>query len=60
MHEHRLDDIRALHDLPLPELLFRAQAVHREHHDPSEVQLCTLISVKTGGCAEDCAGIIDP
>ncbi|HZS36168.1 MAG TPA: biotin synthase BioB [Polyangia bacterium] len=47
--------IRALHDLPLPELLFRAHAVHREHHRADEVQLCTLLSVKTGGCPEDCA-----
>src|SRR5207249_2933002 len=48
-------EIRALHDLPLPELLFRAQTVHRQHHRPDEVQLCTLLSVKTGGCPEDCA-----
>jgi biotin synthase len=47
--------IRAIHDLPLPELLFRAHAVHREHHKAEEVQLCTLLSVKTGGCAEDCS-----
>ena len=50
-----LVEIRALHDLPLPELLFRAQTVHRQHHPPGEVQLCTLLSVKTGGCPEDCA-----
>ena len=50
-----LDEIRALHDLPLPELMFRAQAVHREHHRASDVQLAALLSVKTGGCAEDCA-----
>jgi biotin synthase len=50
-----LPAIRALHDLPLPELLFRAHAVHREHHRADEVQLCTLLSVKTGGCPEDCA-----
>jgi biotin synthase len=47
--------VRAIHDLPLPELLHRAQTVHREHHRPGEVQLCTLLSVKTGGCPEDCA-----
>ncbi|MEM6454770.1 MAG: biotin synthase BioB, partial [Acidobacteriota bacterium] len=40
--------IRAVHDLPLPELLYRAQTVHRAHHDPREVQLCTLLSIKTG------------
>jgi biotin synthase len=50
-----LAEVRALHDLPLPELLFRAHSVHREHHKTDEVQLCTLLSVKTGGCAEDCS-----
>ena len=55
MTELTLAAIRAIHDLPLPELLFRAHAVHREHHAPGEVQLCTLLSVKTGGCAEDCS-----
>jgi biotin synthase len=55
MPELTLDDVRALHDLPLPELLFRAQTIHRQHHRADEVQLCTLLSVKTGGCPEDCA-----
>src|SRR5271154_6975827 len=50
-----LQEVRALHDLPLPELLFRAQTVHRQHHAADEVQLCQLLSVKTGGCPEDCA-----
>jgi len=50
-----LAEIRAIHDLPLPELLFRAHTVHRANHVVGEVQLCTLLSVKTGGCAEDCA-----
>jgi biotin synthase len=48
-------DIRAIHDLPLPDLLFRAQQFHREHHRPNEVQLCSLLSIKTGGCPEDCS-----
>jgi biotin synthase len=48
-------DVRAIHDLPLPDLMYRAQTVHRQHHDPGEVQLCTLLSVKTGGCPEDCS-----
>ena len=48
-------EIRAVHDLPLPELIFRAQTVHRQHHAIDEVQLCTLVSVKTGGCGEDCS-----
>lgn len=47
-------EARAIHDLPIPELIFRAQTIHREHHRPDEVQLCTLLSVKTGGCQEDC------
>src|SRR5215831_19505161 len=53
-HDYTLAEVRGLHDLPLPELTFRAQQVHREHHDPGEVQLCSLLSVKTGGCPEDC------
>ena len=48
-------EVRAIHDLPLSDLLFRAQTAHREHHAPSEVQLCTLLSIKTGGCPEDCS-----
>jgi biotin synthase len=49
-----LDAIRRIYSLPFPELLFRAQQTHREHHDPAAVQLCTLQSIKTGGCPEDC------
>ena len=45
----------ALFDLPFPELLYRAASVHRQHFDPAEVQVSTLLSVKTGGCPEDCA-----
>jgi len=48
-------DVRAIHDLPIPDLLLRAQLVHREHHRANDVQLCALLSVKTGGCPEDCA-----
>ena len=47
-------EIAALFDLPFTELLFRAASVHREHHAPDQVQLCTLLSIKTGGCPEDC------
>ena len=54
MPSHDLAAIRALYDLPLPELMFRAQDVHRRHHDPAGVQLCTLQSIKTGRCPEDC------
>ena len=45
----------ALMALPFPELMFRAQTVHRAHHDPARVQISTLLSIKTGGCPEDCA-----
>jgi biotin synthase len=47
--------VRALYDRPLFDLLDEARAVHRSHHVDREVQLCTLLSVKTGGCPEDCA-----
>jgi biotin synthase len=47
-------DIEALLDLPFNDLLHRAQTVHREHFDPNRVELATLLSVKTGGCPEDC------
>ncbi|VFR19551.1 Biotin synthase [plant metagenome] len=50
-----LDEILALYDLPFPELLHRAQTVHREHFDPTVVELASLLSIKTGGCPEDCA-----
>jgi biotin synthase len=49
-----LPEIRSLYDLPLPELIFRAQETQRRHHDPAGVQLCTLQSIKTGRCPEDC------
>jgi biotin synthase len=48
-------EIRAIHDLPFPELLFRAASVHRAHWNPEEIQFCTLDSIKTGACPEDCA-----
>jgi biotin synthase len=50
-----LAEIRRLHDLPLLELLHQAQGVHRAYHPHNQVQLCTLLSVKTGACPEDCA-----
>ena len=50
-----LPQVRALHDLPLLDLVYRAQTVHREHFGDNKVQLCSLLSVKTGGCPEDCA-----
>lgn len=48
-------EIEALFDLPFTELMHRAQTVHREHFDPTEVQLSALLSIKTGGCPEDCS-----
>jgi biotin synthase len=48
------EEIAALFDLPFTELLFRAAETHRQHHAAGEVQLCTLLSIKTGGCPEDC------
>ncbi|HEY3047124.1 MAG TPA: biotin synthase BioB, partial [Polaromonas sp.] len=50
----QVEDIAALYELPFMDLLFRAQQVHRAHFDANEVQLSTLLSIKTGGCAEDC------
>ena len=47
-------DVEALFKLPFADLLYRAQQVHREHFDPNAVQLSTLLSIKTGGCTEDC------
>src|SRR5688500_612014 len=54
-HDWQLSEVTALFDLPFSELLYRAHGRHREHHDPNAVQLSTLLSVKTGGCPEDCA-----
>jgi biotin synthase len=49
------EQVQALMALPFPELMFRAQTIHRAHHDPARVQISTLLSIKTGGCPEDCA-----
>ena len=48
------EEVGEIYRLPFPELLFRAASAHRAHHNPLEVQRCTLLSVKTGGCTEDC------
>ncbi len=50
-----LEELERIHDSPLLELVFRAAEVHRRHHDPRTVQVSTLLSIKTGGCPEDCA-----
>jgi len=49
------EEIEKIYFSPVMELIYKAASVHREHNDPSEVQVCTLLSVKTGGCSEDCA-----
>jgi biotin synthase len=54
-HDWTREEVRALFALPFPELIFRAAAMHRENFDPAEVQISTLLSIKTGGCPEDCA-----
>ncbi|QDL10400.1 biotin synthase BioB [Brasilonema octagenarum UFV-E1] len=48
-------EIRKIHDTPLLELIYQAASVHRQFHDPSKIQVCKLISIKTGGCPEDCS-----
>src|ERR1035441_6163232 len=54
-HDWTREEVRALFALPFPELMFRAGLAHRENFDPTEVQISTLLSIKTGGCPEDCA-----
>ena len=54
-HDWTLGEIDALFALPFSELLYRAQTLHRKYFDPREVQISTLLSIKTGGCPEDCA-----
>ena len=51
---HDIADIAALFELPFSDLIYRAQTLHRRHFDPNTVQLSTLLSIKTGGCSEDC------
>ena len=53
-HDWSRDEVVALFALPFNELLHRAHSVHRAHHDPNAVQVSTLLSIKTGGCPEDC------
>ncbi len=53
-HPISRDDIKALFELPFMDLLMQAQTVHRQHFNPNEVQISTLLSIKTGNCPEDC------
>ncbi len=48
-------EIADIYNLPILDLIFRSASTHRQYHDASEVQMCTLLSVKTGGCPEDCS-----
>jgi len=54
-HNWTLEEIKELYNTPLLELVYRAATVHRKYNDTGEVQVCTLLSIKTGGCPEDCA-----
>jgi len=54
-HNWTIAEIEAIYTAPLPDLVFRAQAAHRTFHKTDEVQGCMLLSIKTGGCPEDCA-----
>ena len=54
-HDWASDEVLRLFGLPFNDLLFTAQSVHRQHFDPNQVQISTLLSIKTGGCPEDCA-----
>ncbi|GAN53750.1 biotin synthase BioB [Tanticharoenia sakaeratensis] len=54
-HDWTRDEVQALLNLPFPDLLYQAQTAHRMHFDPTKMQLSTLLSIKTGGCPEDCA-----
>ncbi len=54
-HDWTRAEVRTLFDLPFPDLMFQAQTVHRANFEPTEVQISTLLSIKTGGCPEDCA-----
>lgn len=54
-YDWSIDQIREIYDSPFMDLVHRAATVHRRYHDPGEVQVCKLISIKTGGCPEDCS-----
>ncbi|KZP32229.1 biotin synthase [Athelia psychrophila] len=54
-HTWAKQEIQQIYDTPLLQLVFRAAGEHRVHHDPSKIQLCTLMNIKTGGCTEDCS-----
>jgi len=53
-HDWQLDEIKALFHLPFNDLIFQAQSLHRQYFDPNEIQISSLLSIKTGACSEDC------
>jgi len=53
-HDWQIAEVEALFELPFSDLMYRAQSLHRKNFDPNAVQISTLLSIKTGGCAEDC------
>src|SRR5260370_14797452 len=55
-HDWKRTEVAAIYRTPLPELIFRAQSLHRQFHEPDRVQTCQLISIKTGGWPRDCSG----
>jgi biotin synthase len=54
-NDWKIEEIQEIYNSPLLELIYRAATVHRQYNDTGEVQVCTLLSIKTGGCSEDCA-----
>ncbi|KAI0307544.1 biotin synthase [Multifurca ochricompacta] len=54
-HNWTKEEVKGIYDTPLLDLVFRAASVHRQNHDPSKIQLCTLMNIKSGGCSEDCS-----
>lgn len=54
-HDWTRPEIKSIYESPLLDLVFRAASVHRQFHDPTKIQLCTLMNIKTGGCTEDCS-----
>src|ERR1700758_4449358 len=53
-HDWTRESVREIYNRPLLDLIFAAQQAHRSFHDPGRIQLCRLLSIKTGGCPEDC------
>ncbi|HLX66148.1 MAG TPA: hypothetical protein VKR41_04105, partial [Puia sp.] len=52
-HDWTIEEIREIYNTPLLDLIYKAASVHKQHNDTGEVQVCTLLSIKTGGCPED-------